>query len=92
MAKKVNAGDLKSPDHTVLGVRFPLSLQKILNKREVFILAVLNLFIFCVGLYVGAQNEEIKSSEKEKMLFEYSTLLERENSRVYKLFNECCRK
>lgn len=29
MAKQVNAGDLKSPDRKVLGVRFPLSLQNI---------------------------------------------------------------
>ena len=59
------------------------------NKLTLIILSVA---IFASGFYAGKQNQKNVTLEELNLLYEYATLLEKENIKVYKILYECCRR
>lgn len=60
--------------------------------RNKLTLIILSIAIFGSGYYAGEQNQKNILTEELNLLYEYATLLERENMKVYKILYDCCRR
>jgi len=59
------------------------------NKLTVIILSVA---IFASGFYAGQRVERGEIPQETKLLYDYATLLEKENAKIYKILYKYCRK
>ena len=60
--------------------------------KNYIIVIVLSVVLFSSGFFAGGHVEKNSVIEEAKLLYEYATLLEQENMKVYKILYECCRK